>query len=87
MQTTRRNSAGTRRGRGQCLVQSLAVVVLRAVYEWSKRHYQREVLREALWRISREMAAARPERPASPRSELAARLGMEADHERRVATH
>jgi hypothetical protein len=40
-------------------LQSLAVKVLRAVHSWSGRQYRRELLREALWRISREMTAER----------------------------
>ena len=40
-------------------LQSLAVKVLRAVYGWSERHYRRELFRQALWEVSREIAARR----------------------------
>ena len=56
-------------------LQSLAVRVLRAVSEWSRRHYRRELLREALWRIGREMAASRQGRSA-PREGLLHRSGQ-----------
>jgi hypothetical protein len=40
-------------------LRSLEVRVLGALHTWSGRRYRRELLREALWRISREMAAKR----------------------------
>jgi hypothetical protein len=60
---------------------SLAVRVLRIVYVWSERQYRREVLREALWRVDREMKVKRSRvggvrRAAGPRGDrsTAARL-------------
>jgi Arc/MetJ family transcription regulator len=67
-------------------MQSFGVMVLRAVYVWSERHYRREALRQALWRISREMAAGRAARRAAAQDERIPEPAVEANHGGRVAT-
>ena len=46
-------------------VQDAAVEALRAVYEWSRRNYRRELLRRELWRIGRNGAKAQRHRALS----------------------
>ena len=54
-------------------MQGAAVVVLRALYQWSNRHYHREVLRRELWRIGRRGAAAERHRLARCRTVISVR--------------
>ncbi|MCX6915842.1 MAG: hypothetical protein NT167_22815 [Verrucomicrobia bacterium] len=57
-------------------VQGAAVEVLRAVYEWSRRNYRRELLRHELWRIGRKAADAQRQRALSCGSVVSVRHGQ-----------
>ena len=57
-------------------VQGAAVEVLRAVYEWSRRNYRRELLRRELWRIGRKAVEAQRHRELSCGSVVSVRHGQ-----------
>jgi len=57
-------------------VQDAAVEALRAVYEWSRRNYRRELLRRELWRIGRKAGEAQRHRALSCGAVVSARRGQ-----------